>query len=168
MYTFSPHEPGALHGYLKLVGSDTKIQNMGPDVEGLTIDACNETDSIVAVRIGAPNRWSVPQTVLPRQAPSHATKRPENHQNSENCKVYIDEDPFAFEVYTNSSEQAIFSTKGHEFIFCEQYIQFSSTLPEHPNIYGLGEVNSSFRRLVSASDDEFEPGTVTTLWARGM
>lgn len=164
MYTFSPYEPGTLHGSLKLTQQDGENTNFGPDIDNLTVDACHETDTRVKVKIGAANRWSIPQTVLPRQEVCTGRHQP---QSSEGNKVHIYEQPFAFEVYADSVTQPLFSTKGHDFIFCDQYIELTSFLPKHPYIYGLGEVNSSFRRIVSDNDEEFEPGTVTTLWTRG-
>ncbi|KAI9279952.1 glycosyl hydrolases family 31-domain-containing protein [Umbelopsis sp. AD052] len=138
---------------------------MGEQIETLTVDARCETETRVKVSIGASNRWSVPQDVLPR--PENSRRSLDEKQKAlENSMIKIHEEPFSFQVHRDTNEEALFSTKGHEFIFCDQYIELSSTLPEHPNIYGLGEVNSSFKRLISPDDKEFAPGTVTTFWAR--
>jgi N-terminal barrel of NtMGAM and CtMGAM, maltase-glucoamylase len=166
MYTFSPYEPGVLNGSLSLKPETSPDKNMGDQIESLTVDAHCETETRVKVSIGASNRWSVPQDVLPR--PENPLPSLDDHQKAlEKSMIRMHEKPFSFQVHRDAKEEALFSTKGHNFIFCDQYIEFSSSLPEHPNIYGLGEVNSSFKRLVSPDDKKFAPGTVTTFWARG-
>lgn len=166
MYTFSPYEPGVLHGMLSLNQKTSPSINMGDQIESLTVDARYETKTRVKVSIGAPNRWSVPQDVLSR--PQYPLGSLDNHEKAlSNSLIKIHEEPFSFEVQRDETEEPLFSTKGHDFIFCDQYIELSSTLPEQPNIYGLGEVNSTFKRLVSPDDKKFPPGTITTFWARG-
>ena len=63
---------------------------------------------------------------------------------------------FSFSVFRKSTGDIIFSTKGTKLVFENQFIEFSSSLPENYNLYGLGESIHGLRLgNVSFSDLHF-------------
>ncbi|KAI9853072.1 MAG: hypothetical protein M1838_001573 [Thelocarpon superellum] len=52
---------------------------------------------------------------------------------------------FAFSVTRRSSGDILFSTEGKQLVYENQFIEFSSSLPENYNLYGLGEVIHGLR-----------------------
>ncbi|KAL5363683.1 glycosyl hydrolases family 31-domain-containing protein [Aspergillus floccosus] len=52
---------------------------------------------------------------------------------------------FGFEVARRSTKDVLFSTKGKKLVFENQFIEFTSPLPENYNLYGLGESVHAFR-----------------------
>jgi alpha-glucosidase len=58
---------------------------------------------------------------------------------------WTNEPSFGFEVARRSTKDVLFSTKGKKLVFENQFIEFTSPLPENYNIYGLGESVHAFR-----------------------
>ena len=57
-----------------------------------------------------------------------------------------DNDPtFSFSVYRVSTGDMLFSTYGSKLVFENQFVEFSSPLPENYNLYGLGETIHGLR-----------------------
>ena len=52
---------------------------------------------------------------------------------------------FCFSIIRSSTGDSLFSTVGSVIVFENQFIEFSSSLPEHYNLYGLGETIHGFR-----------------------
>lgn len=68
------------------------------------------------------------------------------------------ESPFSFKVTRKSNNEVLFDTSAASLIFEEQYLRVRTSLPQNPNIYGLGEHTDSLR--LNTSD------YTRTLWSR--
>lgn len=68
------------------------------------------------------------------------------------------EDPFAFSVVRTENEEVIFDTAGTPLVFESQYVRLRTSLPDNPNLYGLGEDTDPFR----LNTTEY----TRTLWSR--
>lgn len=55
------------------------------------------------------------------------------------------ESPFSFSVSRKSNRDVLFDTSNAPFIFQDQYWRLSTSLPHHPNLYGLGEHTDPLR-----------------------
>lgn len=55
------------------------------------------------------------------------------------------ESPFTFSVVRKENGEVLFDTTGTELIFETQYLGLRTSLPDNPNLYGLGEHSDSFR-----------------------
>lgn len=53
--------------------------------------------------------------------------------------VWSNDPTFSFSVYRKSTGDVLFSTVGSKIIFENQFVEFSSPLPDNYNLYGLGE-----------------------------
>ena len=77
------------------------------------------------------------------------------------------ENPFSFSVVRADSKKVIFDTAGTALIFESQYLRLRTSLPNNPNLYGLGEHTDPFRlntteytrTLWSRDAYEIPPGT---------
>nr|XP_048330933.1 alpha-glucosidase-like [Ziziphus jujuba var. spinosa] len=147
----------------------------GPDVQSLTLTASYDTKDRLRIRItdAKTQRWEISHDIIPR--PFHPTN-PLNHDHlsppsenlsspSENQIILSDPNselvftlhnttPFSFTVSRNCSGDVLFDTSPNGsnpdtfFIFKDQYIQLSSSLPDNnrSSLYGLGErTRSSFK-----------------------
>lgn len=52
--------------------------------------------------------------------------------------------PFTFAIQRRSTQETLFNATG--LVFESQYVRLRTSLPENPNIYGLGEDSDPFRR----------------------
>ena len=59
--------------------------------------------------------------------------------------VWSNDPTFAFTIIRQSTGDVLFSTTGTHLVFENQFIEFSSSLPENYNLYGLGEVIHGLR-----------------------
>lgn len=157
----------AFHANLTLSSAPTPV--LGPDVPNLslTFDHQTPTRLRVLIRDAAATRWTVPRDVVsldPDGPEPRVPKAP--HQ----LAYSFDASPFGFCVTRANADEnalALFDTRTLDFVFKEQYLEISSKVPEGANVYGLGEVNSTFKRKFASEKDGEEKGTVTTLWCRG-
>tara|TARA_R110002003_G_scaffold171_3_gene13869 strand:- start:18348 stop:19121 length:774 start_codon:yes stop_codon:yes gene_type:complete len=94
------------------------------------------------------------------QIPDFVVPRPSGSANSDVSllDVSIEEEPFSFTVTRRSNGEEIFSTKGSSLVFEAQYWRLRTSLPNSPNLYGLGEHTDSLRLPTS--------NYVRTMWAR--
>ena len=53
--------------------------------------------------------------------------------------VWSNTPTFSFSIYRKSTGDTLFSTAGTKIIFEDQFVEFSSPLPDNYNLYGLGE-----------------------------
>ena len=70
----------------------------------------------------------------------------------------ITNSPFAFTVKRRSSGEVLFDTTAHPLIFESQYLGLRTSLPDSPNIYGLGESTDPFPLPIE--------NYTRTLWSR--
>ncbi|KAL9041462.1 MAG: hypothetical protein Q9214_004103 [Letrouitia sp. 1 TL-2023] len=59
--------------------------------------------------------------------------------------VWSNEPTFSFSVYRKSTGDSLLTTTGTKLVFENQFIEFASSLPDHYNLYGLGESIHGFR-----------------------
>lgn len=73
--------------------------------------------------------------------------RPEGQLPCEDSDLefIVQEAPFSFAVRRKSDQNVLFNTSGTPFVFEDQYWRLSTSLPENPNLYGLGEHSDPLR-----------------------
>ncbi|KAF2822203.1 alpha-glucosidase-like protein [Ophiobolus disseminans] len=136
---------------LTLAGSECNIY--GKDLLNLTFSAQWQTDSRLHVIIYDKNEqvYQVPESVVPRPSGTHSS-------DASLLDISIEEEPFTFTVTRRSNGEELFSTKGSNLVFEDQYWRLRTSLPANPNLYGLGEHTDSLRLPTS--------NYVRTMWAR--
>nr|XP_004295461.2 PREDICTED: alpha-glucosidase-like [Fragaria vesca subsp. vesca] len=135
----------------------------GPDISNLTLYVSYETKDRLRVRItdSTQQRWEIPQEIIPRQ-----NQTSQNFSVTDNDLVFTlrNTTPFGFTITRRSTNDTVFDTTPNPsdpnttFIFKDQYIQLSSSLPNNrSSLYGLGEhTKSTFKILANQ---------MLTLWA---
>ncbi|KAI1758951.1 glycoside hydrolase family 31 protein [Hypoxylon sp. FL1150] len=82
------------------------------------------------------------------QVQDHIVSRPSSQNVSSSdaaLQFSLVESPFSFSVTRSSSREVLFNTTGSQLVFESQYVYLKNQLPQHPNVYGLGEHSDSFR-----------------------
>ncbi|CAG8451062.1 6860_t:CDS:2 [Ambispora leptoticha] len=132
----------SIHGNLVLSKhhKDT-LPNYGPALENLTFTVEYQTPHRLHICISDAEglRWRVPESVV-------AVDRSLTEIENCNYSLNYNASPFGFSVSRKNESGSIFDTIGKNLIFKDQYIELSTSLPLDANIYGLGEVVSSFKR----------------------
>ncbi|CAE7821684.1 unnamed protein product, partial [Symbiodinium microadriaticum] len=95
-------------------------------------------------------RWEVPQSLVPRPSASSKATSPD-------YTLEYTETPFSFEVFRKSDSASIFKFSS-DFMFKDQYIEFSSLFAAGAKTFGIGESTRTHHALTS--------GSTFTLWAR--
>ncbi|OZJ03699.1 hypothetical protein BZG36_03499 [Bifiguratus adelaidae] len=136
---------------LELIGEPCNIY--GVDIKTLVLQVDYETDNRLHVKLydAAKHQFQIPDSLFPRPGGCLSASKANLKFSWEKC-------PFSFTVSRKSNNEILFSTKGYDLVFQNQYLQLSSSLPDNANIYGLGEVIAPLRRDPS--------NTTQTLWAR--
>ncbi|KAG0288941.1 hypothetical protein BGZ98_004050, partial [Dissophora globulifera] len=142
---------------LELIGGPTGCARFGKDAARLTVVVDFETESRVRVKVLDKDtaRYEIPTEALPSTA---STIR---RVDSRGYSFKYTESPFTFSVTRVSDGQVVFDssvTGMDSLVYEDGYLEISSVLPNDANIYGLGEVVTSFRRDTR--------GTRQTMWAR--
>lgn len=90
------------------------------------------------------NVYQVPESVFPRPA---TKQRSRHEEGSPEIRFSFDEYPFSFSVSRVSNGETLFnsSSSSHNLVFESQYVNVRTSLPESPNLYGLGEHSDPFR-----------------------
>jgi alpha-glucosidase len=130
--------------YLDLAGAACNVY--GNDVEHLTLDVEFQADDRLHVEIRP--RYISPENetwfILPEELVPRLSS--EDHHSDSNLVVSWSNDPtFSFTVERKDTRDTLFSTQGKVLVYEDQFIEFVSALPEHYNLYGLGEVFHGFR-----------------------
>ncbi|CAZ80513.1 unnamed protein product [Tuber melanosporum] len=125
---------------LQLAGTACDIY--GRDLANLKLQVAYDSKSRIHVKITDPEekRYQVPEEVFPR---------PDNRVNgpakpSDITFTYA-ASPFGFTITRRSTGEKLFDTTGNALVFESQYLRLKTSLPNDPNIYGLGEHSDSFR-----------------------
>ncbi|KAJ5715258.1 alpha-glucosidase, partial [Penicillium malachiteum] len=123
---------------LTLAGTACNIY--GTDIEDLKLEIEYQTDDRIHVKIydAAEQVYQVPTSVLSR--PNNTGANP----SKADLEVTIIEDPFSFKVTRRSNGDVLFDTSGHNIVFESQYLGLRTSLPDSPNLYGLGESTDPF------------------------
>lgn len=90
------------------------------------------------------NVYQVPESVFPRPA---TRQRSHHEESSPEIRFSFEEYPFSFSVSRVSNGETLFnsSSSSHNLVFESQYVNVRTSLPESPNLYGLGEHSDPFR-----------------------
>lgn len=149
-----------LSARLELTGAGQRAE-LGPDVRRLSLTASLETDSRLHVRITDADhqRWEVPQSVIPREAPrddvpleaSTGASPPRSRVLSaatSDLAFTLHASPFRFTVSRRSSGDALFDTSA-ALVFKDRYLELTTALPPEgrSSLYGLGEHTKRTFRL---------------------
>ncbi|KAK0455281.1 glycoside hydrolase family 31 protein [Desarmillaria tabescens] len=126
----------------------------GTDISTLLLEVVYETETRLHLKItdAANARYEVPDSILNRPS-SNINIAPENAAIQFNYTA----SPFSFSIYRTLTKEVLFSTASHPLIYESQYLRVKTSLPEDPNIYGLGEHTNPFRLPLN---------TTLTLWSR--
>ncbi|KAI1492924.1 glycoside hydrolase family 31 protein [Biscogniauxia mediterranea] len=119
----------------------------GHDIAALTLTVEYQAEDRLHVEIlpkyiGQENHtWFIlPEEIIAKpKAESESTPATDLQFSWEN------EPSFSFKVTRKSTGDVLFSTEGSRIVFEDQFIEFSSSLPENYNLYGLGETIHGFR-----------------------
>ena len=114
-----------------------------------------ETESRLHVKIEDAGQvaYQVPTSVFPTPS-SNASVSAEDSA----LEFSHETSPFSFKVTRKSNGEVLFDTSAASFIFEDQYLRLRTSLPEDPNLYGLGEHTDSLR--LNTTD------YTRTLWSR--
>ena len=96
--------------------------------------------------------YQVPESVFPRPSASEGVAATDSQ-----LVFNYTENPFSFSVARPSGE-VLFNTSGSALVFESQYLRLRTSLPAHPNLYGLGEHSDHFKLNTS--------NYTRTLWSR--
>ena len=130
----------------------------GYDLTNLTLTVEYQTESRLHVLIqdAAKQVYQVPESVVPRPAGSNSSVSPEDAA----IQFLWEENPFSFSIVRSggSTNETLFDTSALPMIFESQYVRLRTSLPDNPNLYGLGEHSDPF--LLNRTN------AVRTLWSR--
>lgn len=88
--------------------------------------------------------YQVQEHVLPRPKTQNATA------DEAALKFSFTQDPFTFNITRVSTGEVLFDTSDSPLNFESQYLRVRTSLPQDPNLYGLGEHSDDFRLPTSA------------------
>lgn len=84
--------------------------------------------------------YQVPEDVIPRP------KSDNGFDSSDSAlKFSYEKEPFSFKITRRDSGEVIFDTSASDLVFQSQYLNLRTSLPDNPNLYGMGEHSDSFR-----------------------
>lgn len=124
---------------LTLAGAACNVYS--DDIKDLKLSVEYQTNDRLHVKIydAALAVFQVQEQVLPR---------PENENAASSgaaLKFDIVESPFSFKVTRKDNSEVLFDSSAAPIVFEKQYLRLRTSLPNNPNIYGLGEHSDSFR-----------------------
>jgi alpha-glucosidase len=97
--------------------------------------------------------YQVPTSVFPTPSTNHSVSF-----GNATLEFSMVQKPFSFKITRKSNHEVLFDTFKSPIIFEEQYLRLRTSLPNDPNIYGLGEHSDSLR--LNTTD------YTRTLWSR--
>ncbi|KAH7384493.1 alpha-glucosidase precursor [Pyrenochaeta sp. MPI-SDFR-AT-0127] len=111
------------------------------DIKDLKLLVEYQTNDRLHVKIydAALTVFQVQEQIVPRPANENAAA------SGAALQFDIVEQPFSFTVKRKENNEVLFDTSSVPLVFEKQYVRLRTTLPENPNIYGLGEHSDSFR-----------------------
>lgn len=122
----------------------------GTDIETLNLTVEYQSADRLAVRVtpaylGAANasQYSLPTTLV--NQPTIDTDGHMSTLTSDMSFVWSNDPTFSFTIYRKSTGDTLFSTEGTKIVYESQFVEFTSTLPENYNLYGLGETIHGLR-----------------------
>ncbi|POS73712.1 glycosyl hydrolase family 31 [Diaporthe helianthi] len=126
----------------------------GDDLQDLSLEVTYETATRVHVKIQDPANsvYQVPESVFPRPAASTGDN------GTSALKFSYVESPFSFNISRADTGEVLFDTSAASLVFESQYLRLRTSLPDNPNLYGLGEHSDPFR--LNTND------YIRTLWSQ--
>lgn len=138
--------PVGLTADLNLAGDPCNVY--GTDIETLSLvveyQAADRLHvEILPKYIGSNNQsWFIlPDALLTKPRAENEGTKPETDLDF----TWSNEPTFSFKVTRKSLGDVLFTTEGSQLVYENQFIEFSSALPDNYNLYGLGETVHSFR-----------------------
>lgn len=98
--------------------------------------------------------YQVPESVFPRPE----SEKDDSASKKSALRFSMTQKPFSFKITRRATDEVIFDTSNSPLIFESQYLRLRTSLPDEPNLYGLGEHSDPLR--LQTED------LVTTLWNR--
>jgi alpha-glucosidase len=132
----------------------------GTDVESLSLLVEYQTDKRLHVSITPTTLTTTNQSfyILSTDFIPAPKQEKGSMATSELTFTWSNDPSFSFEVTRNKTGDVIFSTKGTQLVFENQFIEFVTAEAENYNVYGLGEVihglrlGNNFTRTIYAAD----------------
>ena len=119
----------------------TDIQTLNLTVEVQAVDRLHV--QIIPAYIDASNssQYILPETLVQKPSIEDGCTK----VNSDLNVTWTNNPSFAFAVQRQPTGEVLFSTQGKKLVFENQFIEFSSSLLDEYNLYGLGEVIHGLR-----------------------
>ena len=137
----------------------TQTATLGPDLENVSVEFEQVSETILRVKIASPGRWEIPRSIF-----RNVVEQPLSAKTSETPVFDVDvaANPFSFAVkranFTPGEDSTVFDTTGTRLVLKDQYLELSSSLPASSRLYGLGESTSTTGLLLPRD------GRPHTLW----
>ncbi|KND04769.1 uncharacterized protein SPPG_00472 [Spizellomyces punctatus DAOM BR117] len=140
----------------KLSLSDQPCNAYGKDYPNLDITVEYQTRERlrVLIRDTPQENWFIPPEIVP------IPKAENGEKNKSNLRFEYVAKPFGFKIIRVEDNEVIFDTTSHKLIYEDQYLEVTTSVPSHANIYGGSEFIGRFRRN--------EQSTTQALWARDV
>ncbi|KAG9971226.1 putative alpha-glucosidase, partial [Aureobasidium melanogenum] len=126
----------------KLTLAGPACNTYGADVQNLRLLVNYDSRKRLHVKIEDEDQiaYQVPTSVFPTPDANNSVS-----SDDATLEFSIEQSPFSFKVTRKSNQEVLFDTSKSPIVFEEQYLRLRTSLPENPNIYGLGEHSDSFR-----------------------
>ncbi|KAF4630906.1 hypothetical protein G7Y89_g7227 [Cudoniella acicularis] len=114
----------------------------GNDIQDLKLTVDYDTESRLHIKIedAAKVAYQVPASVSPTPSSNSSVSAA-----SSALEFSYETSPFSFKVIRKLNSEVLFNTPAASLIFKDQYLRLRISLPDDPNIYGLGEHTDSLR-----------------------
>lgn len=83
--------------------------------------------------------YQIQESVWPRPSSDNASP------SSSDLAFSWTNNPFTFAVTRKANNETLFNTSAASFVFEDQYLRLRTSLPNEPNLYGIGEHTDSFQ-----------------------
>ncbi|KAF1921639.1 alpha-glucosidase-like protein [Ampelomyces quisqualis] len=125
---------------LALAGTACNVY--GTDLTNLKLLVEYQTEQRLHVKIydQADQVYQIQESVWPR--PSNDG---DVDPNSSDLAFSWTNNPFTFAVTRKMNGETLFNTSAASFVFEDQYLRLRTSLPDEPNLYGIGESTDSFQ-----------------------
>lgn len=139
--------------------ASTQTATLGPDLDNVSVEFEQVSETILRVKIASPGRWEIPRSIF-----RNVVEQPLSARASKTPAFDVDvaSDPFSFAVkranFTPGEYSTVFDTTGTRLVLKDQYLELSSALPASSRLYGLGESTSTTGLLLPRD------GRPHTLW----
>ncbi|CAO2655460.1 Nn.00g105240.m01.CDS01 [Neocucurbitaria sp. VM-36] len=124
---------------LALAGTACNVY--GEDLPNLKLEVEYQTEDRLHVKIfdAAEQVFQIQESIWPRPANDEGVD-PENSA----LAFSWTENPFSFAITRRGTNETLFDTSAASFVFETQYLRLRTSLPDLPNLYGLGEHTDPF------------------------